>query len=104
MPKSYYPWNLQELVVWLKEEQSRCQGFQALASTLGIPQQTLLAWLRGTNTDITLEQLCAIARYRGWSTQVTVQWLEIKPAHWQTLLENDTAFGSAASLSYAYGL
>ncbi|WOD41677.1 hypothetical protein [Nodosilinea sp. E11] len=39
--------------------------------------------------SITLADIRAIAQYRGWSLQQTIDWLEIKPAHQEALLAED---------------
>ena len=86
MQFNYYPWKVTTLVDWLKDEVSIYGSMQALSKRLAIPPQILNQWLRGLNSHITFSQIQAIAKYRGWSLQATSDWLEIRPAHWQEIL------------------
>lgn len=78
---SYYGWNTQALVDWIRAEVSKSGSFQAFSKRLSIPQSTLRKWLVVPFPDVTLEQLRLIAHYRGCTVEDVVHWLGIQPAH-----------------------
>jgi hypothetical protein len=89
MSTSYYPWNVQALVSWLKLELSYHDNMQSLAVALQLPISVINAWFRGELPTITLQQVRHIAQYRRWSVGQTLQWLELKPAHVDELIAQD---------------
>lgn len=82
--QSYYPWNAEVLVRWLKEELHH-HGKQHLEDALKIQKQVLRSWLTAPLPAITLAQIHAIADYRGWSVNQVIEWLELRPGHVQEL-------------------
>lgn len=82
---NYYPWNIRTLIAWVKTEISAGKPPAELADELQLNFHTLKDWLSALSPSefalIELDQIHAIARYRGWTTERTVQWLEIRPAH-----------------------
>lgn len=88
---NYYPWDIQVLVAWLELEVSRGKSPDELADSLHIPSNILNDWLRVQSpskwTPITLKQIQAIAQYRGWGFNQTVEWLGINASHLEELIE-----------------
>lgn len=87
MSVNYYPWNFSALINWLQSELSNHRYLPELAKNLKIQPHTLNRWLRELEPAITLDHIYSIAQYKGWSIERTTEWLEIKPAHWQSLVE-----------------
>ncbi|WOD40362.1 hypothetical protein [Nodosilinea sp. E11] len=86
--QNYYPWNAKTLVEWLNDE--FCfNDFQKLEDTLNIPKHIAKAWLTEPFPSITLAQIRLIAQYRGWKLDQMIEWLELKPAHVQELIDYD---------------
>lgn len=86
MVKNYYPWNVQALAAWLKQELAFFQDSRALAARLKVTPFILQNWLISPIPDITLDQIHSIAEYRNWNIQQTIQWLGLQPAHMATLI------------------
>ncbi|HEY9878248.1 MAG TPA: hypothetical protein V6D29_07315 [Leptolyngbyaceae cyanobacterium] len=84
MSRNYYPWKVQVLIDWLKLELATHKD-STLASNLPVPLDMLDNWLVNPSPDITLQQLQAIAHYRGQTLEQTAEWLEIKSAHLEEL-------------------
>jgi hypothetical protein len=91
MSTTYYPWNVQTLVSWLKLELSYHSDMRSLAAALQLPVPVIRDWFRGGVPTITLQQVRHIAHYRRWSVCQTLQWLELKPAHIDELVAQDSA-------------
>lgn len=89
MTTSYYPWNVQVLINWLKLELSAQGNLRGLATTLQVPIPVLMSWFKGAMPPINLQHIRGIAQHRGWSLQQTLIWLEIKPAHLEELIAQD---------------
>lgn len=92
----YYPWKVWILRDWLNTEVRRKRaesnsakqsGISALAKDLQISDQVIWKWLINSSEFISLGELQAIARYRGTSVNDTVQWLGIRPAHFNEMVE-----------------
>jgi hypothetical protein len=90
MITNYYPWNVQTLATWLRLELRTYRSPRALAVTLQVPSSSLRAWLSSPLPTITLSDLRSIAEYRRWSLQQTMGWLELKPAHMEELIAQDS--------------
>lgn len=88
MKITYYPWNVQELVDWLKFEISMGKTLQELAGILHISLSILLAWIKSPLPLIKLEHILSIARYHGWKFDEAVQWLGIKAEHLEELRDD----------------
>jgi hypothetical protein len=89
MTTSYYPWNVQVLIRWLKQELTAQGNLRDLATALQVPIPVLMDWFKGAMPIITLQHIRGIAQYRGWSVQQTLGWLELKPAHVEELIAQD---------------
>ena len=82
--QSYYPWNTNALISWLKQELVHHEK-QHLEAALHIQRHVIRAWLSDPIPTITLAQIHAIANYRGWSVNQVIDWLELRPGHVQEL-------------------
>ncbi|MEA5449882.1 hypothetical protein VB780_14980 [Leptolyngbya sp. CCNP1308] len=89
MSTAYYPWNVQALVEWLELELSYHGSDRDLSTALQIHPHTLSHWLKAAWPVITLQDIRGIAQYRGWSLHQTLRWLELQPAHVDTLIGED---------------
>ncbi|MBE9159077.1 hypothetical protein IQ265_19885 [Nodosilinea sp. LEGE 06152] len=89
MSTTYYPWNVQALVDWLKLELAERGSLQHLAAALQVPPQVLNGWFKGVTPTITLQQIRHIAQYRGWSVQQTLRWLKLRSTHIEELIAQD---------------
>lgn len=82
---NYYPWNTQTFIAWVKAELSKGEDPQDLAKNLRIPVPVFSEWLLQSSpsavSPITLEQIHAVARLRGWKLDKTLEWLGIGSAH-----------------------
>lgn len=85
---SYYPWNTRALSDWIKSQLSTGKTLVELSNSLQIPQYILREWRVLPSVNITLGQVQTIARYRNWSFDRTVEWLGIRPAHLEELIQN----------------
>ncbi|MGB3136839.1 MAG: hypothetical protein WBG38_07860 [Nodosilinea sp.] len=86
MRTTYYPWNVDILVSWLKLELTCSGSFRDIADALQIPPHILSGWLRGSMPAIGLSEVLAISQYRSWSLHQTLRWLELKPAHIEEIM------------------
>lgn len=86
----YYPWNVENLSIWVKQQLDQYENINSLSEHLNIDAKNLRAWLQSNKFDITVpitrEQIVAISQYRHCSVDQVISWLEIKPLHWQSLL------------------
>lgn len=88
MQINYYPWNTQALSDWIKTEQAVHDGsLDAFANALGISSRIVQGWREYQLVDITLAHLKAITQYRNWSFKQTIEWLDLKAVHLETLLQ-----------------
>jgi hypothetical protein len=84
---NYYPWNVSKLAYWLRGERARYENTLELSEQLGIPVEKIYRWMRERSLAIALVDIQSLAKYRKSSIQELLAWLEIKPAHWELLLE-----------------
>ncbi|HEY9735302.1 MAG TPA: hypothetical protein V6D06_03435 [Trichocoleus sp.] len=83
---NHYPWKSQNLITWINQELTHSKTPEVLASDLKIPAHTLQEWAISPAPTISLEDVRAIAQYRGWGVDQTLDWLGITPAHWDEML------------------
>ena len=86
--RNLYPWNIQALVNWLKREFGDGSK-RTLETHLKVPGYVIQSWFTSPMPLITLSHIRLIAQYRGWSLKETLDWLEIRPAHLQELIEQE---------------
>ena len=82
---NYYLWNVEALSDWIKFEISIGKEPSQLANDLDVSRHILREWQIRQSMNITLEQIEAIARCRGWGFDRTIDWLEICPEHLEEL-------------------
>lgn len=87
MRTGYYPWNLKVLIEWLDEERPRYPNPLAFAEALGISLEKLRTWSVSQLPLISLEDLNALAAYRGSNLENTALWLGITQNHLYVLME-----------------
>lgn len=88
MTKSFFAWDSQGLVSWMESELKTRSSLKA-SQVLGIPIAQIQAWKNHPMPPISLNDLQALANYRGWSLEQTRQWLDIKPGHFERLSQED---------------
>jgi hypothetical protein len=86
--QSYYPWNTNALVKWLKQELDHHEK-QHLESALQIQRHVIRAWLSEPMPAITLDHIRSIAQYRGWQVNQVIDWLGLQPSHVQELMQQN---------------
>ncbi|PSR18378.1 hypothetical protein C8255_07805 [filamentous cyanobacterium CCP3] len=91
--RNHYPWNTTVLLEWLKQEPYYHER-QSLEALLKLPKNSIKSWLIDPAPTITLEQIRAIAQYRGWNLNQMIDWLELQPAHVRELIDHDIADAS----------
>lgn len=84
--QSYYPWNTNALMEWLKQELDH-HDKTYLQAALRIQRHVIRSWLSNPIPTITMAQIWAIADYRGWSVNQVINWLELQPSHVQELAD-----------------
>ncbi|MDB9527077.1 hypothetical protein PN498_13835 [Oscillatoria sp. CS-180] len=90
---NYYPWKIDSLKNFLELEMCCGRDLKEIANRLSISSSVLKGWLTppySITLTITFEQIRAIAHYRGWSIDKTLEWLEIGPAHLKEILERQS--------------
>ncbi|MBE9138439.1 hypothetical protein IQ254_14785 [Nodosilinea sp. LEGE 07088] len=88
--QSYYPWNTEAFVSWLRQELTH-HDKQSLAAILRVPRHVLRAWLTEPIPSLTLAHLRAIASYKAWNLNQVTEWLGLQPAHVQELMDQAVA-------------
>lgn len=86
MTINHYPWNVQALTTWINQEVARGRTPESLAAALNVSPDVIQGWLFSPAPLISLEEVRAIAQYRGWGIDRTLEWLGITPAHWEEML------------------
>lgn len=86
MTINHYPWNIQALVTWVKQELARGKTLETLAGDLQTSPDVLRDWTMSPAPLIGLDEVRALAHYRGWGIDQTLQWLGITPVHWEEML------------------
>lgn len=89
MENNYYPWNVQVLVDWLKQELAHYKNLPILSHQLKIPTYELQRWFTSSMPHLTLHHIRAIAAYRGLAMQEIIHWLDLKPAHIKELIAKE---------------
>lgn len=84
---NFYTWNTQALVNWLRQELSTGIKPDDLCEELCASRSVFQEWMVLPFPEITAEQICAIAHYRHQDCDTVIEWLGIKPAHMEELLE-----------------
>jgi hypothetical protein len=90
MRAGYYPWKLDNLVVWLNEERPNYESSKLFSLALGIPMATLRTWTVRRLPSISLADLRSLADYRQCSISQLSEWLEITPEHLELLAQVET--------------
>lgn len=85
--QDYYPWKIRILRKWLDQEKAKYPETRSFSNALGIQSHTIRDWSVQPLPTITLDQLQRIAKYRKWSLQQTFEWLELKQAHIEFILQ-----------------
>lgn len=85
MTAKFYSWNSHHLISWL-ELNFQTRSAYKISRALGIPIHRIQAWRTHPMPPISLDDLRAIARYRGWDLEQTRQWLSIQSSHFEHLV------------------
>jgi hypothetical protein len=88
--QSYYPWNTEAFVSWLRQELTQ-HDRQSLAAALRVPRHVLRAWLIEPIPLLTLAHLNEIAQYKASNIDQVIEWLGLQPAHVQELMDQAAA-------------
>ncbi len=88
--QNFYPWNIEGLRNWLRQELSFYKDMEAFSNSLDVDTKILRIWLESRKNDfavpITYDHIIAISKLRSFSVKETMNWLNLKPQHVQELL------------------
>lgn len=73
-------WNKQALIDWIELEKIKGTDFRDLEAALKLNYGALDWWRTGLVSELTPQNLQAIAEYRGWPLSQIQEWLGISSA------------------------